>query len=313
MAREVGDEVPGTSAVGRLFEISFENQRAVVSESGATLRVYDVGDRPVVEPFDGPDTPVIGCQGELLAPWPNRTVDGRWRWGSSTHQLSITEPERGHAIHGLVRTLPWSVTGDQQHGIGLEATLLAHPGWPFPLRFAVVYSLGTGGLTCRLYATNIGRTSCPYGAATHPYFAVPGGTVDAVSVEIPAGKFLHTDDRLAPVELRSVEGTAYEFDLARPVGSRQADTAFTDLERLPDGRVEARIKCPDGRTTVVWGDSSVRWWQLYTGDTLPPPWPRRALALEPMTCGPDALNTGTDLVVLGPGETHTMTWGVSVR
>ena len=31
---------------------------------------------------------------------------------------------------------------------------------------------------------------------------------------------------------------------------------------------------------------------------------RQAVAIEPMTCPPDAFNTGTDLVVLEPGETH---------
>jgi hypothetical protein len=32
-----------------------------------------------------------------------------------------------------------------------------------------------------------------------------------------------------------------------------------------------------------------------------------------MTCGPNALNTGEDLVVLGPGDSHTMTWGLTLR
>jgi len=38
---------------------------------------------------------------------------------------------------------------------------------------------------------------------------------------------------------------------------------------------------------------------------------RRSLAIEPMTCPPDAFRTGTDLIVLQPDETCTLTWGVS--
>jgi aldose 1-epimerase len=95
--------------------------------------VYEVGSRPVIEPFDGPDTVVIGCQGEVLAPWPNRVVDGRWKWAATSHQLWITEPARGHALHGLVRTLAWTVAAREPHQVELETTLLAHPGWPFPL------------------------------------------------------------------------------------------------------------------------------------------------------------------------------------
>ncbi len=285
----------------------------MVTESGATLRVYEVGDRPVVEAFEGPETPVIGCQGEVLAPWPNRVVDGRWTWESTEYQLWITEPERGHALHGLVRTLPWAPARAEDHRIDLEATLLAHPGWPFPLYFSVSYELGREGLRSRLTATNIGRARCPYGAATHPYLAIPRGSVDDARLEIPAATFLATDGRLAPLERRATGGSPYDFDAGSPIGARQVDNAFTDLERLPDGRVEARLTCPDGRTTVMWGDSSVRWWQLFTGDVLPERWRRRAIALEPMTCGPNALNTGEDLVFLEPGESHAMVWGITLE
>ncbi|HSH22537.1 MAG TPA: aldose 1-epimerase family protein [Acidimicrobiales bacterium] len=299
----------GVAPVGRLFEIAHGDQRAVITEAGASLRVYEVGPRPVVEPFDGADTVPIGAQGEILAPWPNRTVDGSWRWGSTRHQLSITEPERGHALHGLVRTLAWTPVENGVSRIDLATTLLAHPGWPFPLQLTVTYALGPAGLTCRLMATNIGRARCPYGAATHPYLAIPGGTDEAV-LRIPAATWLATDDRLAPTERRATAGTPYDFDGSVPVGAREVDNAFTDLERAPDGRVEASLRAPDGRTTVLWGDASVRWWQLFTGDALPSRWRRAVVALEPMTCGPDALNTGDDLAVLDPGETHRMTWGL---
>jgi len=32
--------------------------------------------------------------------------------------------------------------------------------------------------------------------------------------------------------------------------------------------------------------------------------------VEPMTCPPNALVNGTDLVVLEPGETFSATWGI---
>jgi aldose 1-epimerase len=297
--------------VGRLFEITEGDQRAVITESGATLRAYDAGRRRVLEPLGQPDTPVVGCQGEILAPWPNRVVDGRWIWGSTERQLSITEPERGHALHGLVRTLRWSPVEAAPSRIALETVLLAHPGWPFPLHLTVSYELGSGGLSSRLTATNIGRETSPYGAAVHPYFAGAGCSVDETVVEIPAATWLATDDRLAPLDRRPTAGTPYAFDAGSPIGARVVDNAFTDLERLPDGRVEARLRFADGSGTVVWGDTSVRWWQLFTGDALPSPWRRTAVAVEPMTCGPDALNTREDLVLLDPGQSHTLGWGIS--
>ena len=35
------------------------------------------------------------------------------------------------------------------------------------------------------------------------------------------------------------------------------------------------------------------------------------VAVEPMTCPPDAFNTGEGLVRLEPGQSHTATWGIT--
>jgi aldose 1-epimerase len=173
---------------------------------------------------------------------------------------------------------------------------------------------GSSGLAIppppRLTARNIGREECPFGAGVHPYLALPGGSVDEAVLRLPAATWLATDDRLAPTNRHPTAGTHYRFDGDAPIGDRQVDHAFTDLERTADGRVEASVTAPDGRTAIVWGDATVRWWQVFTGDDLPPPWRRTTLAVEPMTCGPDALNTGDDLVILQPGQSHSMTWGI---
>lgn len=300
------------SPYGELYEITFGDQRAVVSESGATLRVYDVGDRHVVDPFDGPETPARACEGEILAPWPNRVVDGRWTWDGVDHQLAITEPGRGHALHGLVRNLPWQVEHHADDSVTLTTEVLTHQGWPFPLAMTAAYELSRHGLRSTITAANIGRTPCPYGVAVHPYLYVPDGRVDDVVLRIPAATWLDVDDRLAPTEKQSVAGTPFDLNDDTPLGTRQIDHAFTDLERLPNGRVEATMTAADGRATTVWGNESVTWWQLFTGDGLWDPWIRRTLALEPMTCAPNALNSGDGIVVLEPGESHTMTWGLAL-
>ena len=296
---------------GALFEIVHGDQQAVVSQSGATLRSYTSGGRPIIEAFDGPDSDVIGCQGEVLAPWPNRVVDGRWTWRARRHQLSITEPATGHALHGLVRSLSWSVVEHRPDLLLMDVLLLAQPGWPFPLHCAVTYALAAEGLTSTLTSTNVGRAPCPYGAAVHPYLAVPGRAVDDAVLDLPAATWLATDDRLSPTALNPTAGSPYEFTAGAPIGDRKADTAFTDLPVGASGRVEATLITSDGHRTTMWGDDTVRWWQLFTGDALADPWRRATLALEPMTCAPDAFNSGDGLVVLEPGDAHTMTWGLT--
>ena len=55
-------------------------------------------------------------------------------------------------------------------------------------------------------------------------------------------------------------------------------------------------------------------WDAFTGDTLRPGQRRRSVAVEPMTCPPNALADHVDLVVLDPGAewsgTWTLTWVV---
>jgi len=77
------------------------------------------------------------------------------------------------------------------------------------------------------------------------------------------------------------------------------------LERGADGRTAVRLG-----STEVWGDEAFGWFQLFSGETLPEPERRRSLAVEPMTCPPDALRSGTDLVVLEPGSSWTGSWGI---
>jgi galactose mutarotase-like enzyme len=51
--------------------------------------------------------------------------------------------------------------------------------------------------------------------------------------------------------------------------------------------------------------------QVYTGDTLPEGQRRRSVAVEPMTCPPNALADGVDVVVLRPEEDWSGTWTLS--
>ena len=80
-----------TNPTGEQYEISFGDQRAVVTEVGAALRVYSVADRDVVLGF-GVDEVISGGGGQQLIPWPNRIRDGRYEFGGKQQQLALTEP-----------------------------------------------------------------------------------------------------------------------------------------------------------------------------------------------------------------------------
>ncbi len=72
--------------------------------------------------------------------------------------------------------------------------------------------------------------------------------------------------------------------------------------RVPDLLFAAGRVRGDGGAEVVLPDGTV------TADTLPAGQRRRSLAVEPMTCPPNALADGADLVVLAPEGTWSGTW-----
>ena len=90
----------------------------------------------------------------------------------------------------------------------------------------------------------------------------------------------------------------------RRIGDLFIDHAFTGLQRDTAGLARVEVRAGDGHGVALTWDTVCPWVQLHTGDRPEPEWNRAGLAAEPMTCPPDAFNSGTGLVVLQPGEQH---------
>jgi aldose 1-epimerase len=134
--------------------------------------------------------------------------------------------------------------------------------------------------------------------------------VDDLSLEVPATSRLLFDGRNLPIGAARVAGGEYDYTAPRKLGATRLDTAFGDVDPGPDGGSAAAIYGPDGSGVQVWADASFGWWQVYTGDTLPPARNRRSVAIEPMTCPPDAFRSGRDVIVLEPKATWSGSWGI---
>jgi aldose 1-epimerase len=297
-------EAKVTAPSGRQVELASGSQRAVVVQVGGGLRTYSVRGRDVVDGY-GERSLCSSGRGQLLIPWPNRLQDGSYRFDGHEHQLPLDEPEPQNAIHGLVRWLTWDVVDCGDDSATLELLLHPRPGYPFTLLLRVNYALGGDGLTVRMDATNVGASACPYGAGAHPYLVAPSGRVDGESLHVPARTVLHSDDRGLPVEAAAVDGTELDFRSPRPVGAVEIDHCYTDLDRDADGRV--RVPFGDA---MLWADGSFPYVMVFTGDGLPDV-DRRALAVEPMTCPPNAFRSGVALIRLEPGESHSGSWGIT--
>lgn len=289
---------------GEQIELGLGDQQAVVTEVGAGLRVYSAAGREVLDGY-GADEMCRSGRGQVLMPWPNRIEDGRYEFDGRKHQLALTQAGEHNAIHGLVRWVAWTVADREPHRVVMKHRLHPQPGYPFSLALALEYELMDDGLRVRTTAENVGSEPCPFGAGAHPYLSAGTATIDSVALRAPGATVLRSDERGIPVDRASVEGTEYDFRRARPVGDVKLDSCFTDLERDDDGRARTEL----GGVTL-WVDESYRYLMLFTGDPLPDV-ARRSLAVEPMTCPPNAFRTGEALIRLDPGESFTSSWGIT--
>jgi aldose 1-epimerase len=285
----------------------------VVTEMGGTLRSYSLGDRPVLDGFGAAEWSQSG-RGQVLAPWPNRLGDGRYEFQGISGRAAIDEPEKNNAIHGLARWRPWELESWAQNRLSVRCVLYPTPGYPFTLELRLTFQIGREGLTVVSVATNRGAGPLPFGLGFHPYLTVGSPRIDLDRLEIPATERLQLDDRGLPTGARSmVVGSDDDFTVARPVGSTVLDGAFTALRRGTDGLARARLEdAGRARSVELWVDESFPYLMCFTGDTVGQAERRRqGMAIEPMTCPPDALRSGTDVVVLEPGRSWEGRWGLT--
>lgn len=295
---------------GNQYEIFAGPYAAVVTEQGGGLRVLCHDGRPLILSYDA-DELVPAASGQLLAPWPNRVDHGRYRFGEESYRLPINEAERDNAIHGLVRWDSWSVTEHERHRVRLAHRLLGRAGYPFRLDLTVEYSLdAAGGLTVRQSAHNTGSRPAPYGHGAHPYLTL-GRPLDECELAVSADRYLRVDERAIPERApQDVTGTPHDFRTPRRLGDTVIDNPYTGLRRDAGGRAWVRLR--DGeRSVALWADEAHPWLELYTRDEVRDGSARIGLGAEPMTCPPNAFASGTDLIVLKPGEEFAGSWGIA--
>jgi aldose 1-epimerase len=285
----------------------------VVVEVGGGLRGYRVAGTELLDGY-GEEEMCSGGRGQLLAPWPNRLRDGRYEFEGVECQTALTEPQNSNAMHGLVRFANWVPAHRGEDQIVMQHRLHPQPGYPFALDLELEYVLSDEGLSARCSALNVGRGRCPYGAGSHPYLTIGTPTIDDAILCSPGRLWMPTDERQIPTGTEQVEGTRYDFRAPRVIGSTQLDTGYADLERSSDGRARVTLRHPDQtRGVVLWMDAGYRYLMLFTGDSLGEHRRRRGgLAVEPMTCAPNAFQSGEGLMVLEPGERFTSSWGIAV-
>jgi aldose 1-epimerase len=291
---------------GRQYVIEAGEQRAVIVEVGAGLQRYTFAGVDVTGTF-GDDTLPPKCCGTTLVPWPNRIRGGRYTFEGTTQQLALTEPSAGNAIHGLGRWARWTKVKQAPDYVTLRLDVVPQNGYPFEVRVETTYSVhAEHGLMVTIGARNLGRDRAPFGAGSHPYLSTRGHALADTRVQVPAREVLVADDKQVPIGTRSVSKSTHDLRRGRRLRELRFDDGFTGLN-TEDGRGFAEVRTPGGGARL-WFDETYQFLQVFTVPALTSNQP--AVAIEPMTCAPDAFNSGAGLIVLEPGGAWTGSWGI---
>lgn len=284
---------------GTLHQLAEGDYAATIATGGATLVSLTRGGHDLIATFDAESEVGQGYQGRVLAPWPNRIAGGRYTWGGLEHQLPINEPVTTSALHGLALWQPWEVVRHDGVAITLSLAMPGRLGYPFPLDLEVTYILDAeAGLTVRFIARNAGSTPAPVGLSLHPYLTIMDQQVDGLWLTLPADHYLAVDEQLIPTELTSVQGTPLDFRAGKSLSGVFVDHAF-----LATAGWQAVLRGPSGAVAL---SSDAPWVQVHTADAMG----RVCLAVEPMTCPPDAFNGPAEWVSLAPGVARELEFGI---
>ena len=232
---------------GEQYEIAAAGYRAVITESGAALRVLSYGDRPLVDGFAA-DEMSPGGRGQLLMPWPNRIRDGRYSFDGRDLQLALTEPKRSNASHGLARWAAWTLEEHTANSVSLVYRVMAQTGYPWAVDLHVLYDLGADGLTVTQTATNLSGElgAVRLRSASLPRRRLPtNGAIDHLELTLPAGTRTLTDDRLIPVETVAVDDE-HDFRAGKVDRRLVFNETYGDLDR-DDGIATATLRDPARR------------------------------------------------------------------
>lgn len=301
--------------------LTHNNWQLVVSPYGASLRgLYRTspnGSREeIITGYSGASHKV-GGQGDVLIPFPGRVAEGRYTFGGQPYQMVKNDTETPSAIHGFLRKTLWETEQPSEDEVTFTTNLHpeANPGYPFALGVRVTYHLTDTGLAVAFVIENTGDHTAPVAAGFHPYFTVGSALIDPDTLHVPFGATLEYKDLLPTGKVLPVDGTALDFRSPHSIGSVSFNTCYLQPQPDPDGHTRIRLSDPfSGKALTVWLDPSFQYVVLYSGDPLPESHRRRALAIEPMTCGSDAFNHPEwGLAALKPGETLSGTWGVTAE
>lgn len=291
-------------AGGKTILLAAGDYRAQIVTVGAGLAELTWRGNHLVIPHHPEEMPLAHL-GKVLIPWPNRIANGSYQHDGHEYQLPINEHGSQASIHGLLAWRDWQINELTAKKLSLSVFLPPSYGYPFSLFSQVIYSLdATSGLSVEIISKNIGDQSAPYGVGIHPYLTCNLTPVDDYMLQLPAKQVFAVDMQSNPTDLHAVDELDFNFLTLRTIGDKRIDHTF----KTQSNPWEMQIINQQQKLAVSM-HSDQPWLQVYSGEKLN----RQGLAIEPMSCPPNAFNSGVDLTLLKPEQQHRLFFNIRGR
>lgn len=286
---------------GQTIILSAGGYRAKIVSVGAGLAELIYQGAHLVIPHNPEEMPLAHL-GKVLIPWPNRVSNGCYHYQGHEYQLPINEHHSSASIHGLLAWRDWQISELTPTKVSLVIFLPPSYGYPFSLLSQVNYCLDEeNGLSVEIISKNIGQHPAPYGIGVHPYLTCNMASVDGYQLYVPARQVYAVDIHNNPTHLLTTNELNLDYSTPRIIGDKSIDHTFK-VNSLP---WEMKIIDHPQKLSVSLS-SDQPWLQIYTGEKLN----RQGLAIEPMSCPPNAFNSGVDLVLLNSESQHRMLFNI---
>lgn len=285
---------------GKTIQLQAGQYQAKIVTVGAGLAELTYRGRHIVMPHKPEEIPLAHL-GKILVPWPNRVANGCYQYHGKTFQLAVNDLASHTAIHGLLAWRDWQINQQSASEASLSIFLPPSYGYPFSLRVEVTYRLeAISGLQVSITTQNIGDEVAPYGSGAHPYLTCDLEKIDSCTLTLPTDEVLNLDTQ------QRHRAEELNFITPHPVGATCIDHTFQVLASGDEWQVS--VFSPSKNMTTYLR-SNQPWLQVYSGEKLQ----RLGLAVEPMSCPPDAFNSGIDLISLAPNESHQLQFSIGAE
>jgi aldose 1-epimerase len=291
----------------------------VLPDKGASLNAFHIPTRDgrYLNIIDGYvleadlNEPEKAYNGVFLFPFPNRLRDGIWNWEGKLFSFPVNEPARNNSLHGLLydrkfEVVEISATSEMSLIHLTYSSSQTDIGFPFQYQIDIEFIVtDNDGLAIKTQVTNLGTSILPFGFGWHPYFS-SGSLLDDLIISFPDVVALEVDQQMIPT---GTQIPYHVFDRPQHFGKTILDTGF---KLKPCEIYRIQILDPAQKLKFsIWQEAGVDGYgyvQIYTHPN------RKSLAIEPMTCMANALQTLQDgIQFLEPGNCHKIDWGISFR